>query len=540
HIPQHNTTTKGSDRGHEGNAILFGEGVTTTAQSRITGVGCSALICRAADITGQDSYPSPSIGVIGHVENDVVLNIGTFGDTNSPGSVFAQAHWGAQVSTGDFADLPTETYHINGVKLNFISEITGHTRGLTLSSVFDVEYSDFETDGARTPLTVLVGDNVDDYAVSNHAGKVGQNIRGGFIRGRDCPVPANEEAIDITSRGTSKHATVTTSGGTTALIKQIPLDFKCKGFDIEVTGGNSGTKAVRVFGGHGAIDLGDITETGATLACLDVRYGNGTVTYNVRSATASILGGYGGRDYAIGTSVDKRSDFNSDNSCVEYSGDTTTTTTTAEVAIGATTIPTNGFANDMHIGDEITWSTGKTRAAQFADNTQLSLTVERVQAVIPSGTTITLQRRGGIEKFVATYVGSEFGAEFENTTLCNADFGAVPWTGRNAGVIKGGCNVQLCGSLPVGSSRSSGISDYTFKVEETSHVTMTGVRVPVAPDVLKHFQLVRTGPGGPWGSLTTVGCQIEAVADLATATDSTQLQMFGDVDFTGAPVTNPL
>lgn len=344
-IIQHNTTTKESDRGHHGNAVTVGNFMATSAQSNVRNIHVDVRVCRAADDPGvQDSYPSPSINCMGYVSH-IDLTLGSFGNSNSYSSIFFQSHWGGHNATGDPTLEPVVTYHPNNLKVRFANTITDHRRAVVLSSVFSVDIGDFEADGAEYLVTVLVGDNTDQFTTAVQDGMPGKNIRFGHCHGYNMDIPEDKSAVLVTSRGTSKWKKFT--GTVVDYIEQMEIDVTFKGITVENDSGNSGTRAVRALGAFGNVDFGKVYEDGCLGASVLRENGNAKVSYDVRKATAPIINKRSKGSSILGSRVDIATWVGGSGTyAVQSFGDVDTTTSTADVSAGDTevfvNIPTTG------------------------------------------------------------------------------------------------------------------------------------------------------------------------------------------------------
>lgn len=545
-IIQHNTTSKEGDRGHHGNFVTVGRFVSTSAPSRITGVHIDVRVCRAADVIGQDSWPSPTINLIGYAEH-CSAKIGMFGNSNVRGSIFYQSHWGGHNATGNPRLEPVETYHPNNIDVEIVGPITHHTRGVVLSSTFNMRISDYTTDGVKYPFLFLPGDNVNAYAIAAHKPHVGLNNRIGKITARNVPIDAGDgdDAVLITSRGTSKFETF--SGSAKELIRQIPIGLTFGGFDIALTGDNTTTTGVRCFGVIGSVDLGEIRTSGETKACVEIEVCNADISVDVKQADMDVLYEYSTGGSILGSAVDKSSDYASENYCVQVLGKTATTTTTADVAVGDTTVSINGFtSDDVHVGDRLLIGTIPAIAAGFTDNETGTLIIEPAQGAVTSGATVTLDLKARLRKLVANYQGSEYGARINNADVDFADFSAVKWTGRNAARITGDSIVRASGNVPLTASRIVTTGDYTFRVDPSSKfIGLPSFRIGYSPQIQAHFQVVRVGASGPWGiailnnSIIDSDC-LSPTNRLYSATEPfRQISMEGCVGEDGQPIDHP-
>lgn len=618
-IIQHNTTTKQADRGHHGNAVTVGDFMATSPQTRVRDVHIDVRICRAAKVTGQNSYPSPMINLIGYVEH-CTAKIGTFGHTNQPGSTFFQSHWGGYNASGDPTLEPTVSYHPNNNTIEIVGVVEQVKRALVLSSTFSMRISSFCTNRVTQPFIFLVGDNLGDYAAADHAGHVGLDNKVGFIRAANCELDNVQEAITaisqanpcvvtaighglstgtnvvitdvkgmtelngfpytitvidddtlslngcdstsysayisggfvghagssddcvlITARGTSKFATF--PGSTKSLIKQIPIGLECEGFDIELTGSNISTTGVRVFGALGSINLGSVYCTGETKASVEIEYGNADVCVDVRKADMDVRYEFASGGSILGARVDKSASYNGTGDyCVQVIGDEATTVTTAAATAGDTSVAITAFPSDeVHIGDRLLIGEQPVIATAFVDSGVPSLTFTPIQADVPSGSTVVLDRRARLKKLIANYTGSEYGAKIDRATIDYADFSDVQWTGRNAARLSNKAIVRLAGDFPITTSRLITTSAYTFRVGvDCSLHLLPGVRIPANSDLTAHVQLQRAGASGPWGVMIAHGAVIEDVSNLFEATDGfQQARLLDCIDYDGRLIAHP-
>ncbi len=540
-IIQHNTTTKEANRGHHGNAVTVGQFMATSAQPRVHSIHIDVGICRAADVAGQDSYPSPSVNLIGYTEHST-CKLRSFGVTNSPGSILYQSHWGGHNASGDATLEPVVTYHPNNIDVEIVGVATGHRRGVVLSSVFGMRVKPFSTDGIKYPFLFLQGDNVNDYAIPSHAPHVGLDNQIGFIRAINCEIDTgdDDDAVLITTRGTSKFENF--AGTSVKLIKQIAAGLMCEGFDIQLTGNNASTTGIRVFGALGSIDLGAVYCSGETKASVEIEYGNADVKVDVRRADRDILYEYATGGSILGSAVDKSDSYDGTGDyCVQVVGNTVSTVTTAAAVLGDTTVPITAFNTDVHVGDRLLLGDQPVIATAFIDNTVPFLVFTPLQGNVDSGATVKLDRRARLKRLVASYAGSEYGANIVRADILDADFSDVKWTGRNAARLSGGSIVRLTGDFPVGTSRLETTSDFTFRVGvDCSLHLLPGVRIPANADLGAHVQLQRAGESGPWGVMIAHGAIIEDVSNLYDSSDGfRQARLLDCHDYDGDYIDHP-
>lgn len=543
-IIQHNTPTKQSDRGGEGNALRIGRGFTSTAQSVIDKINVDVRIQRAAAVSGQLSYPSPSFNILGNVQYCNV-KIGTHGTTNSQGSIFAQCHWVGYNATADITALPVETYHPNNNKIEIVGTVVGHKRGVILSGVFHTAISSFDIDGAKQPFKHLMGDNANAYSVASQAEYVGRYNRIGFIKATNCQIDVadgtEDDAVLITARSTSKFETFPSSSK--FLIRQTPVNLVCEGFDLELTGDSTSTTGVRVFGCEGKVDIGDVYTKGETKASVEVQNCHNGVSVNVQKGDMEVIYKNSTGGSILGSNIDKSSSYNGTSDyCVQIVGDKVTTVTTAAVSTDDTSVAITAFLDDdVHVGDRLYIGDQAVVATAFVDNTVPILYFTPIQGAVSSGATVTLDRRATLNNFVANFTGSEYGSNITYATIKKSCWEGIKWTGRNACRAFTNAIISVTDSFPLGTSRLVTASDYSFVLDPGCQIVLnTGVRVPYDADLQAHVQLKRTGSSGPWATMIAHGAIIEDASNLYEATEGfRQVRLLDCVDYDGNYVDHP-
>ena len=540
-IIQHNTTTKESDRGHHGNFITLGEFMATSAQTLVENVSVNVWVQRAADINGsQESFPSPLVGTFGYVQN-CNIKLRMFGTSNVISTMLYQGHWGGHNATGNPLLQPVVTYHPNNIDVEIEGTITNCRRGVLISSCGNMQFGDITTDGVRQPFVSLSGDNTDQYTIPAQVGLPGRGNRVGNVRGLNCPLVNAEQAVWVAGRGTSKWDVFT--GTARLLIDQLEQDITFESIYIEQSGSATGTKAVHVQGAKGRVDLGKVSSTG-TAESVVRDFGDAEVIFDVTESDAPINVDRSQNTRVLGSGVNILNDWDASSAtfCVEITGSTDSTVTTANVAADATNIPITAFTGqDVHEGDVIRIGNQTVRATAFIDNTVPFLTVTPIQAAVASGATVVLDRRCTVLEYRATGAGSRRGTDITYARVENADFSGVKWTGQYLARLNTNSNVTLINGVSGGCGRITPTTDnYSFRVTAGSHIDARGIRFPANPQVDAHFQLSRTGESGPWGVGTFVGCIIEDIANFYAATDGAMsANIIECSNENGAPIRHP-
>lgn len=448
------------------------------------------------------------------------------------------------------------TYHPVNNKVRFLTNLDnagGH--GLTYAWVASaaglLDIGKCRGLGIPLPYMILPGDLVNYYAIAEQKELIGKGGRIGFQHFTGC-APASDDAdlCFIFSRGTSKFEDY--AGTTKKIIRQLEVDYKFDGHDIRAVSGTA-LSGIRLFGILGKVDLGKCWIYGCDKAAIENEYGVSEVTYELMGSDGLLRHDYvqGGRILGSNTkrgdaansaaSGDDKTGYNADNSAILVTGDTLTTTTTANVAALATTIPIAGFSDDVPVGSRVDVGGQIVFVREFIDNGVPFLITTPIPAAVSSGATVTLDRRAIVDELVGNFESSEFGLNIINGHVKRADLGRVRFTGRHAAWLQGNSEMTLVGEMPRGVGLATAGTGYTIKVDPACHITLLGMRIAAPTSRLTaHLQLSRAGASGPWGTATLIGCEIENIANLASATFLREsIVMTGCTDFNGAPVIVP-
>ncbi|MBL8575203.1 MAG: hypothetical protein JNM13_16120 [Hyphomicrobiaceae bacterium] len=541
-IIQHDTARKAANRGDLGNGVRVGHFLLPAAHAPVRQVEIDVRVCRAASLPGQRSYPSPSINVLGYSEQ-VHVRFGTFGKTNAPGSICAQAHWGAHIDRAGYptiadVDVPLlASYHPNHLVLEPVGVLTGHKYGVILSAVGEAAVRGFRSNGIAKPLTILPGDNVNAFANPAQRPLVGRNIRIGAVVATDCGLAANEEAVLISARGTSKSESYPGTG--IKRIRQLPLDVKCDGFDIAISGGALRTTAVRVFGALGRVHLGDLRETGATKASVEVEYGNADVTFDLKAGGAPVVYQYASGGSVLGSAVSTPPGA-PPRYGVLVEGDRPLTRAAAALAGGSTRIAIVPFDKvDVHVGDTIVVDGHTVTATDISDAGVPWLVTTPLPQAVAADAVVMVDRTARLKRFVGGYRGSDFGLVARRADIANANLSDAQHSGRHAVVLDEARFAVQGGGLPIADPRNPAAARATIRIDAASHLTLLGVRIPARQPGAMHFEF-EPGPGAAAGERATlVNCIIEDRASLSAARPSVapapapDIRLIDCVDYTG-------
>ncbi|WP_297772652.1 ubiquitin-activating E1 FCCH domain-containing protein [uncultured Roseovarius sp.] len=612
-IMQHNTAGKEANRGDEGNAIrIGGEFFSNSPQTTKTGFYIDVKITLAADVPGQNSYPSPEVSAIHNIDG-AFIRLGSYTTSNVRSSYKYLSHWSGYNGTGNSQLEPTGTYHARNVTLRWNGTISGCVRVVGLSAVAMHDIRGFTCDGVRMPVLILAGDNTDKFTVADQVGLPGKGIRFGFIHARNCETLWGEECILVTSQGTSKWDEY--DGTSIKKVDQLALDVKFDGawigisekrpaitgvtnanpavvtapghgfsnderisiddvvgmldlngnsyvvrnvtsstfellntdstnFGVYTSGGIAGygirSTAIRGFGIHGNCDFGTVWETGADQSSLEIEFGNGQVSFNLMSGTAELRVENRRNTTILGSAVDYGEDFQTDY-CVRITGTTYTSTLGSAATKGDTTITlASGFSENVSKGDKILVGVQPVTATEFIKKGVTELQVTPLLADVASGT-VTLDLRTTVDRFVASFHGSEKGSLLDYADVDHADYTNVAVTGRNLGVLENTASVMLEGTIPAVSSEIPTTGDYAFVLNPGCVASLLPrTRVPHNSATTATFQLQRGGTGGPWAQLIASGAIIQNVSNLYSASDPIrQVKLQDCTNFDGDEVDSP-
>lgn len=565
-ISQFDVTTKPGNSGQIGCAVNFGQFYEPTTHVLTAHNRVRVLVCRAADTPSQQSFANILVSQIGRSEFNH-LEIGLFGKSNVTSRVF-QSHWGCRYDPASLSDPPPddraaatilETWHPHHNTIRFLTEIDRDEYNIgevcILSAVGANDVGPMKVKGGFGRVVYLLsGDQTDSLAVSSQIGLPGNAIKLGFVHAIDLEFPdANEGAVEIIGRGTSKWEDISGTSPAKKVIRQLPLNIEAEGFYLRAAGGANISTAmgIRVFGCIGKINLGDVWCFGFGKSDVEAEFnGELDLIYAVRGGNGLMRHEYtkGGRilstktargDAASPTNGDEQPGWSGNNYAITFLGRTTTTTTTANVAIGDTTLPISPFGTDLHVGTRLVVGGHEVMVREMADDLSPSVKITPMPAAVSSGATVTVREIAVADYVKFNFESSEFGALLDFANIKECDVSDISFTGQYAFRLLNGSRMNVVGGrVPMMVGRQASTND-TFYVDQTSNITFTNTRFDYNPAVRSHLNLVRGGGSGPWGRATLVGCVITCTqAQLVTATVPTQsIVCIGCVDGNGAPFT---
>lgn len=547
---------KPGGNGHLGGIISAGDYYTPEAQQKLTGIVIDVKLCRSANNPATMQSSSPSILATNMGWTDMEMRVGVFGKTNASSQIAVLWHWGCKYTPDatpayppiDRTGRPVEiSYHPTG-RLVFddveIDNADGHnlTRPFELASPGPCYVKPPRCANIPQAYWMGCGDVCDAFTNREQAGTVCTQVEIDYVVMRS--VPSTEPyVIYYKFVGESKFEKY--DGNDLFLQRQIPFGVRCKGHYID-----GGAKGIFLNGSLGCVDLGTIQAPNCTVA-VENEFGVSDVTYvligttgtvkheSVSGGTIKVLTQTRGDQQNVSGNAQDEPGWNANNRAVSIFGfQNQTTTLTAASAEGATRSSIAGFTDTVYSGQKLliggftVFARGTFRGTVgYIDHTPLPATVS-------SGATVTHIRRAKVDHLHVGFESTQDGIVSTRADIASADISAMKWSGQYA-VRLVDSTMVLSGQMPTGVGRLSPGANYTISVDKDSALTCVGMRIPTASSRLQAHILAQS-VSSEYGHATFMGCLVENVATLVSATNTVRQQtMIGCVDYTGATISTP-
>jgi hypothetical protein len=558
--------SKPSNNGQYGVILCVGSGFLLPVDHvEVHNIKIKSEIIRAARVVNdtannlefQDSDPSQMCIGIGRIRN-VIFEVDPFdAATNVASLMLCLFHWGGRYTPPGGAEIPDKgaypiekTWHPESCQLTTSKVMKaadhGFFKGFELASTINCTISDFECDGLTHPYWVGVGDIGGAYAQGEQVGRVNTGNRIGYVTGYNINVGTEIYAVLFKGEGTSKFEKYT--GTDKFLQRQGDMDLTVKGHTIYC---NSGDEVIRMRGVRGRVDMGVcrlygcprsfyiLSGTGNWVA--DIAGSDGVVRIqnqkggtllrtnidlgNSRNNTVSDL-------YAKG--------YEAKNCTVYLQGSTYTTTTTAAIAVGATSIPITAFSSTLAAvspNDLLKIKSGtdiiEVRATGYVAPGGLDIPCTPVPKALGTGAAVTLDLSVEMDYINMTSKSSEYGLYSENAVIKRLDFSQMGWSGRHSARMYN-TRATIIGRLPSSDSRRiSTASDQAIWADSKCRLIGLNLEIPSGSDGDEAvFLQAESGNGA---TLTLVGGVVGNVNTLSpsAAYPINQINFSGTVDNDG-------
>ena len=526
--------------GHIGNAIVVGNFFTTRAQYLNRRCLFDVLLCRAANISGQNSRANILVNCIGWTEKNT-FRLGLHGKSNVGSNAVFQNHWGGEydpldptVVGGQYAsNTPIlHSWHGIGNRVEWLTELDGpaHRLGVAwvTSSVGGLRMGACRGYGIAQPFQCYPGDNSDAFTVASQKNRVGRDNKVGYQHFTEIDPSAATQAVIMLSRATSKFEFYP---GTSVLrVRQLRESWKFEGIHLEaLPDSDSVTSGIRTFGVRGNWDLGDCTVLGFRKSAMENEFSVADVKINLVESDSCIRWEFcRGGDITTSARIGNAESFDDEDSgtvgetgtgqrgwgadnCSVYSfgGTTEDYTLNGSHSQYATELTLNEpVVTTIHAGMPITVNGHPMTTTDMSYAGSLTLYVTPLPANVASGEDVVVDWTCQIDRIVSKSESSEYGVYLNNTLLKYGDISDQKFSGRYAIWLDGRSMATLHGRLPddVG---SIGSTNYTAKISESSVLICDGMVIPKAPPrVTKHF-FVQNVSATDYGRLILRDCLME-------------------------------
>lgn len=518
----------------------------------------------ANGISFQDSDPSQMCVGIGNIRNMHFMVDPYDAETNVASLMLCLLHWGGRYTPPGGAEAPDKgaypiekSWHPEFCSLTVTKPLLnsqhGFFKGFELASTINCVVSDVTMDGLTHPYWVGVGDVGGAYAQGSQKGRVNTGNNLGYITAKNINIGSEFYGCLFKGEGTSKFEKY--EGTDLFLQRQEMMDLTVKGHNITTNG--TGDEVIRMRGVRGNVDMGVCYLYGCP-RCFYILSGTGKIKIDIAGSDGVLRAQNFKGLTLLRTNIDLGNESNSTKSglyekgyesknCTVYlQGTISTTTTTAAVAVGATTLPIAAFTGSFDIispGDTIKIKSGanimEVQATGFVVKGALNIPITPIPKPAAAGATVTMENIVEADYINMTSKSSEYGLYTENAVIKKLDFSQMGWSGRHAAKMHN-TKATIIGRLPSSDARRLGTtSDQGIWADSKCRLVGMNLEVPKGSDGDEAVFLQYSG--GEGATLTMIGGVIEDINTFSPTANQpiNQITLVGTVDKTGKLVSSP-
>lgn len=557
---------KPSNNGQYGTILCVGSGfLLRTDHELVEDIVMKSQLIRAArvltdtanGVAFQDSDASQMCVGIGNIRNVHFVVDPYDAATNVISLMLCLLHWGGRYTPPVGAETPDKgAYPIEKswhpelctltVQRPLLNSQHGFFKGFELASTINCIVSDVTVDGLTHPYWCGVGDVGGAYAQGRQLGRVNTGNQIGYVTGYNLNVGDELYAVLFKGEGTSKFEKYV---GTEQLLqRQEAMDLTVKGHTLYCL---SGDEAIRVRGMRGRVDLGVCRLFGCPRSVYALS-GTGKLKIDIAASDGVFRGQNIKGLTLLRTNIDQGTTSNSSASglyekgyesknCTVYlQGATYTTTTTASLSTGATSIPISAFSSSLAIispNDILEIKSGtdviRVRSTGFVVAGGLTVPCSPVPKALDSGATVTLDLTTEVDYLNMSSKSSEYGLYTENVRIKELDFSDMGWSGRHSAKMYN-TKATIIGRLPSSDARRLGTtSDQGIWADYKCRLVGINLDIPAGSDGDEAVFLQAVGGNG--ATLTLIGGVVGNVNTLSpsAAYPINQINFSGTVDNDG-------